>query len=539
MRRSWFSTIVVLGMATGFSGGTVAAAELPVDDVREMEQLLAQLNFDPGAIDGVVDDRTRTAIRLYQEFAVLPVDGEPSDRLLSELRQVSKVYAEMREASPPVKEPVANPVAETAAETETAAAAPANPEPAIANTAAPDPAPATETDGTDTLPETVPKAPEPPAAAETPAAETPAAETPAAETPAAETPAVAPEIADTESIEPAPSESVSAETQTAKLEPEAEAVEPAAEAAPPAPAAEPKPEPAVAAPMTPEPKPAVATSPPTVAEPQPEAAPKAAEAPAAPKAEAGFNLTGMIARLKKRDAAAAPATATQTAHATPTVTTDRASYERTLIWKVQHELQRIGLDPGAADGNMRKRTTSAIETYQRARGLPADGRVTEELLARLKVEVPPSGRAAPQSQSTAAPLSTVAPQAASIGIVPSNGYQAFNAGFSAAQTGDYGAAVKLYDQAIDGGDLSLEHLATALYNRANAYQYLGVLDKAIEDYSAAIANKPSFPAAYYNRGFAFDMKGEKARAVEDFRRARDLGLQRLGVRSPDLPPPRL
>jgi tetratricopeptide (TPR) repeat protein len=83
----------------------------------------------------------------------------------------------------------------------------------------------------------------------------------------------------------------------------------------------------------------------------------------------------------------------------------------------------------------------------------------------------------------------------------------------------------------------LEHLAAALYNRANALQFLGVLDKAIEDYSAAIANKPGFPAAYYNRGFAFDSKGEQIRAIEDYRKARDLGLQRLGVRSPDLPPP--
>ena len=124
-------------------------------------------------------------------------------------------------------------------------------------------------------------------------------------------------------------------------------------------------------------------------------------------------------------------------------------------------------------------------------------------------------------------------------MTPSNGYQAFQAGYSAAQTGKYVAAVKLYDQAIDSGDLALEHLAAALYNRANAYQYLGVIDKAIADYSDAIANKPGFPAAYYNRGFALDTKGEQASAVADFRAARNLGLQRLGVRSPDLPPPLL
>ncbi len=40
-----------------------------------------------------------------------------------------------------------------------------------------------------------------------------------------------------------------------------------------------------------------------------------------------------------------------------------------------------------------------------------------------------------------------------------------------------------------------------------------------------------------NRGFAFDAKGERERAVEDFKQARDLGLQRLGDRSPNILPP--
>ena len=60
---------------------------------------------------------------------------------------------------------------------------------------------------------------------------------------------------------------------------------------------------------------------------------------------------------------------------------------------------------------------------------------------------------------------------------------------------------------------------------------------AIADYDAAILNKPDFPEAYHNRGFAFDAKGERERAVEDFKQARDLGLQRLGDRSPDILPP--
>ena len=44
--------------------------------------------------------------------------------------------------------------------------------------------------------------------------------------------------------------------------------------------------------------------------------------------------------------------------------------------------------------------------------------------------------------------------------------------------------------------------------------------------------------AYYNRGFALDANGHDTRALADFMKARALGLRRLGVRSPDAPPPR-
>lgn len=537
MQGSWFSAIVVFGLASGFSGGAAGAAELPEADLREMEQLLAQLNFDPGAIDGEVDDRTRTAIRLYQEFAVLPVDGAPSANLLRELRQVSQVYAEMREAAPPADEAAD----EVAAETEPDSTPPSTPEPEIAETVEPDIATPAAAPAVEALPQAAPEAPPAmetatePMIADAGAAE-PEPEPDAAE--AVEPPLEpAPEVAAPEVAEPDPESAKETPPEAAPEPKVAEPTEPASDsdvADASAPPAEPEPEPEVAEAVEPQAEAAPKTA--------PEAASEAAEPPAAPEAEVGFNLTGMIARLKQRDDAAASAVSAQTARAepaAPVATTDRAGYERTLIWKVQQELKRIGLDPGAADGNMRARTRDAIETYQRARGLRADGRVTEELFARLKVEAPPPAPGTPQPQGDAAPLGSVAPQAAGIDAAPSNGYQAFSAGYGVAQAGDYGAAVKLYDQAIDGGDLALEHLAAALYNRANAYQYLGVLDKAIEDYSAAIANKPGFPAAYYNRGFAFDMKGEKSRAVEDFRRARDLGLQRLGVRSPDLPPPLL
>ena len=59
------------------------------EDIRELEQLLSRLELAPGDVDGVVDDRTRAAVRQFQEFAGLPVDGEPSPELLEELREVA------------------------------------------------------------------------------------------------------------------------------------------------------------------------------------------------------------------------------------------------------------------------------------------------------------------------------------------------------------------------------------------------------------------------------------------------------------------
>jgi TPR repeat protein len=56
--------------------------------IGEVQRLLKQLNFEPGPSDGVAGDRTIEAIRLYQQFAGLTVDGKPTESLLQDLRQV-------------------------------------------------------------------------------------------------------------------------------------------------------------------------------------------------------------------------------------------------------------------------------------------------------------------------------------------------------------------------------------------------------------------------------------------------------------------
>jgi localization factor PodJL len=53
--------------------------------VRETQQLLAALGYDPGPVDGVIGPRTRAAVRAFQADAGLPADGKTSDELRAAL----------------------------------------------------------------------------------------------------------------------------------------------------------------------------------------------------------------------------------------------------------------------------------------------------------------------------------------------------------------------------------------------------------------------------------------------------------------------
>ena len=59
-------------------------------------------------------------------------------------------------------------------------------------------------------------------------------------------------------------------------------------------------------------------------------------------------------------------------------------------------------------------------------------------------------------------------------------------------------------------------LAIAFYNRANAYYGAGDLDRAIEDYGAAIRLNPSYASAFSNRGNAYSLKGDFDKAIADY-----------------------
>lgn len=72
---------------------------LALNGVAEIQRLLTDLNFTTGPADGNVGSRTVAAIRLYQRFADLPVDGVPSAHLLDELRKVVQAMKEIPAAA--------------------------------------------------------------------------------------------------------------------------------------------------------------------------------------------------------------------------------------------------------------------------------------------------------------------------------------------------------------------------------------------------------------------------------------------------------
>ncbi len=54
--------------------------------VTDIQRMLTELGYRPGAVDGAVGERTRQAIRRYQSNTGLAVDGHPSESLRQHLR---------------------------------------------------------------------------------------------------------------------------------------------------------------------------------------------------------------------------------------------------------------------------------------------------------------------------------------------------------------------------------------------------------------------------------------------------------------------
>lgn len=148
MITSWrLPKIAALVLVLTLPGGAGMAMDQAA--LKELESLLRELGFDPGNVDGVVDEATIEAIRQYNDFAVRPGEPEPSQSLLDELRGVAGAFAALSAAKR--EEPEGE---------------------ALPPQAVPEPkAPPTPTQGA-AVPE--PEAPEPPAAEPPPVSEPPA-----------------------------------------------------------------------------------------------------------------------------------------------------------------------------------------------------------------------------------------------------------------------------------------------------------------------------------------------------------------------------
>jgi len=98
-------------------------------------------------------------------------------------------------------------------------------------------------------------------------------------------------------------------------------------------------------------------------------------------------------------------------------------------------------------------------------------------------------------------------------LLSSNGVQAdavseARAGQAAVQQQNWPAAVEHFSRAIRSGEFDNANQAVAYYNRGLNYHRLGQYNRAIEDYSAALALNPAQLNALYNRAAAYTAKGE-------------------------------
>ncbi len=82
---------VTLQVSSGDSGEPPKAGKLSANEITEMERMLVRLDLGSKLPDGIFDTHTASAIRLYQQIAGLPIDGEPSQALLTDMREVVKI----------------------------------------------------------------------------------------------------------------------------------------------------------------------------------------------------------------------------------------------------------------------------------------------------------------------------------------------------------------------------------------------------------------------------------------------------------------
>jgi peptidoglycan hydrolase-like protein with peptidoglycan-binding domain len=61
-------------------------AQLPFNELRELQQLLVRAGFNVGKVDGVMGQQSRSAVKAMQIKYGLPADSWPTAELLARLR---------------------------------------------------------------------------------------------------------------------------------------------------------------------------------------------------------------------------------------------------------------------------------------------------------------------------------------------------------------------------------------------------------------------------------------------------------------------
>ncbi|HLZ05094.1 MAG TPA: lytic murein transglycosylase [Bradyrhizobium sp.] len=72
----------------------VPVAQLPFNEIKELQQLLVRAGFDVGKVDGVLGQQSRSAIKAMQIKYGLPADSWPTAELLARMRGVPRAQAE-------------------------------------------------------------------------------------------------------------------------------------------------------------------------------------------------------------------------------------------------------------------------------------------------------------------------------------------------------------------------------------------------------------------------------------------------------------
>ncbi|MEW5725531.1 MAG: tetratricopeptide repeat protein [Thermodesulfobacteriota bacterium] len=102
------------------------------------------------------------------------------------------------------------------------------------------------------------------------------------------------------------------------------------------------------------------------------------------------------------------------------------------------------------------------------------------------------------------------------------GFQYMMAAQAAREQHQFEKAIELYTKAVQAGDLTRENLAVTYLNRGLTCLEIGLLEKALADFTQALEVRPDYQKAFLNRGSVLEQLGRYDQAAADFTRALDL-----------------